>query len=1079
MKHTNFTYRFLYGCIRLSLFVSMCAIVQSLNGQVFQRFTEEEGLPINHITDIVQDKYGFMWIATEAGLVRFDGSRFNVFNHNPEDSLSISTNVPVKLDVAENGDIWIASDNGQLDRYVIEKGIFQRHKIEGIDSFIDNRVFTIHLEDYVVWLGVEPGLIKYTPNTREAEVFMFNDINFWDYVGNNSIWDIEQDLDDPHSFWLFSRLGLLKFNKNTGQKKYFPYGSDLIGSPPLRTGLIDSNVLWSGTNKSGLRRFDTRAEQWQYFVDLTINDPAGYNGISAIYPKSEDELWVTSWHRGFGVFDKKSFSYNFVERDVTNPYALQDGEMNSMYVDRDKNIWIEGNEGIFFYNPDMQYFHQIELPDRTITHDKTHNFPVAFERINETQALAGSLSGNGLYLLDLISGKASLVTDYVNADYTRLEKNARTKDLYSLDVQDLLKVDHNRIWVTMRHQFGYYDIAHNKLVFPESTNIFFFKNKAIRGLKLDNEGNMWGINSSLNTIFKCDGLTGEILETIELNAYLEEELPEARPYGVYDFAFHPDGTIWIISFQDVIIYSPRDEKFSYLPRKKNDQHGLEGKSFYNIDIDDKGNAYLSASLNGLQVINNDSPDLEDRFKLLTVNDGLPVNKIIRVQCSDGKVWLATRRGLVQYIPESEEVLVFGKSDGIPNIDLLNYWAPSLDVLDDGTIYFGNPDNVIWFNESDLYHNDRVPKVLISDFEIYSGKHKSLKHLHGISEIKLEADQNFFSVGFGMDDYTQPHKQSYRYRLVGYDEDWVEANRSRIAKYTRVPGGNYVLEIEGANSSGTWTSEPTKLYIYIATPFLKSNTFYALLALTIAALLFILYRYRIQQIREKDQILSDLNLKIAEAEMQALRAQMNPHFIFNSLNSINKFILTNDARTASRYLTKFSKLIRQILNNSKYKTIPLQDELNTLDIYVEMEQLRSSHGFDYECNLNLESNPLKILIPSMLIQPFVENAIWHGLMPLDKRGRITLNISQSHDLLYIIIDDNGIGRKKSAEIQANKEIKRDSKGLQITADRIRINDLKSQTNSNITIEDKYDNEGQALGTKVTIVLNNPNTLRTDG
>ena len=321
----------------------------------------------------------------------------------------------------------------------------------------------------------------------------------------------------------------------------------------------------------------------------------------------------------------------------------------------------------------------------------------------------------------------------------------------------------------------------------------------------------------------------------------------------------------------------------------------------------------------------------------------------------------------------------------------------------------------------------------------------------------------------MDDFTQPNRQQFRYRLLGYDDNWTMANQSRVANYTRVPGGDYVLEIEGANSSGIWSENPARLSISVATPFFQSSLFYSLVIALAALLMQQLYRYRVKQIREKDQIRSDLNLKIAEAEMQALRAQMNPHFVFNSLNSINNFILSNDVRQASRYLSKFSKLMRLILNNSSKDKISLQDELDSLSIYIEMEEIRSSHGFDFTNEMKLQSQPSQIFIPPLLLQPFVENSIWHGIMPLKTRGHINLKITETMDHLECVIDDNGIGRKRAMEIRESKKIKRNSKGMKITEDRIRLYHSHHNGPSKVEIEDKYDSNGIATGTKVTLII----------
>jgi LytS/YehU family sensor histidine kinase len=157
---------------------------------------------------------------------------------------------------------------------------------------------------------------------------------------------------------------------------------------------------------------------------------------------------------------------------------------------------------------------------------------------------------------------------------------------------------------------------------------------------------------------------------------------------------------------------------------------------------------------------------------------------------------------------------------------------------------------------------------------------------------------------------------------------------------------------------------------------------------------------------------ELKNKIVTTEMQALRAQMSPHFIFNCLNSINRFIVKNESEAASGYLTKFSRLIRMVLNNSQKNIIPLSDELDCLELYIQMERLRLKNFFTYEVKYDDEIEIEEIMIPPLLLQPFVENAIWHGLMHKEEGGAtLNIDIIQKNGVLYFRITDNGIGREK--------------------------------------------------------------------
>jgi YesN/AraC family two-component response regulator len=211
----------------------------------------------------------------------------------------------------------------------------------------------------------------------------------------------------------------------------------------------------------------------------------------------------------------------------------------------------------------------------------------------------------------------------------------------------------------------------------------------------------------------------------------------------------------------------------------------------------------------------------------------------------------------------------------------------------------------------------------------------------------------------------------------------------------------------------------------------------------------------------------LKQKASELEMQSLRAQMNPHFIFNSLNSINNFILKNDRQQASEYLTKFSKLIRLILQNSQAPLISLESELESIELYLDLESLRFDHRFDHKISISKDIYSLKV--PPLTIQPFAENAIWHGLMHKEEKGQLDIEIFQENDFLFFRITDNGIGRKKAAEMESKSATRHKSMGLQITAERIAMMQNTKENESPVIINDLVNADGDALGTEVIIKM----------
>jgi hypothetical protein len=214
---------------------------------------------------------------------------------------------------------------------------------------------------------------------------------------------------------------------------------------------------------------------------------------------------------------------------------------------------------------------------------------------------------------------------------------------------------------------------------------------------------------------------------------------------------------------------------------------------------------------------------------------------------------------------------------------------------------------------------------------------------------------------------------------------------------------------------------------------------------------------------------------SDLEMQALRAQMNPHFIFNCLSSINRFILKSESDLASDYLTKFSRLIRMVLINSEKSLILLEEEMEMLRLYLEMEKLRFKDKLTYSFTYAAEVRPHEMMVPPMLLQPFCENAIWHGLMHKDGPGHLNIGFKMVNDVLLCTITDNGIGRKKAAEIKTHSAEHTKSLGLKLTAERLSLFNDDNLVSTSLAIDDVLDESGEVRGTKVQLSIRCKETL----
>jgi LytS/YehU family sensor histidine kinase len=234
---------------------------------------------------------------------------------------------------------------------------------------------------------------------------------------------------------------------------------------------------------------------------------------------------------------------------------------------------------------------------------------------------------------------------------------------------------------------------------------------------------------------------------------------------------------------------------------------------------------------------------------------------------------------------------------------------------------------------------------------------------------------------------------------------------------------------------------------------------------VAGIIIFFVYYRLRMIRKRNALMQDIN----EYKQKILRQQMNPHFIFNTLNSIQYFLLDEDTTSSLTYLTKFAKMMRIILDNSQHTFVPIEDEVRGLDLYLELEALRFEESFDYEIKIDKKINPFEYKIPALLLQPYVENSIRHGLLHKKDKGFLKVEITLNDDSLFCLIEDNGIGRKRAEEIKMTKGPMKKSLGSKITEDRIKVLNSLYSSEIDVNYVDLTDSDGNSNGTRVEIKL----------
>ena len=337
-------------------------------------------------------------------------------------------------------------------------------------------------------------------------------------------------------------------------------------------------------------------------------------------------------------------------------------------------------------------------------------------------------------------------------------------------------------------------------------------------------------------------------------------------------------------------------------------------------------------------------------------------------------------------------------------------------------------------------------------------------------LRLPYQRNHLTFDYTGISLNAPEQVLYRYRLLGWDQEWLPPTNIRFASYSNLPHGHYVFQVKAAGRGGVW-AEPVEFSFDVLPPFWKRWWFFALAGILLITLVGGTMRYRSMHRERKEktrQLL--LRSRMLQLEQQALNANMNRHFVFNALNSIQYHINRQDRTTANRYLTSFAKLIRKNLDASQNDTTTLAEELERLDLYLVLEHMRFKDKFSYALNIDPNVESHLVQVPAMMLQPYVENSIWHGILPTGRPGQVLIDVQAGADRTVVIsISDDGMGidRSRASRIHGNDHI---SRGIEITKGRADVLRKLQVTDIRITgPEQLYGPSGEVTGTRVRIQL----------
>lgn len=907
--------------------------------------------------------------------------------------------------------------NGLVNHYVNaiiedEKGRIYVATREGL-SIIDNK----KISNYTQKDGLKADNIKSLYKGMTHGVYIGSENGLYK-LSHDSIKEIPEFKNKNINCLIKLSNNTLCIGSNEGLYFYGHQGTIHIDSSsglpnPDVTSVVElksKNTLLIGTKK-GLAFYNMQTQKCtNYFIENGLID----EHITTILAEHDEKIWIGTTS-GLMLFDGFTFHfYNIGEENNANI-------IRSLILDYEDNLWIGTHSGFFKYRDNsFNTFDKITGPGRASL------YQIFRDSRNELWMCSDN---NGIYRY----------TEGYFRHYTMKD------GLPSIICRSGLEDNQGKLW------------------FATVKTVCIFYNEKFYPLSLpkDFKGDYDVLYKGKNGDIYIGGSGAYARARSLLNGYyfVTRHLPGKTDFPVEAFGEDKQGRLWLGTWGDGLMVETKDGIRNY-----SKEHKIPIDGFFTILIDDDNFLY-APTLSGLFILDIDN----DKHYLINEKDGLNSELCYSINFAEQKktLWIGTNQGINKFdlnaFKKNKKIQIksLGRNEGFSGVECNAYgiWEDK-----DSTMWFGTVSGLVKHRPQTYKRNLMAPRLVINAIEVMNQD----TLLPDYSELEHSTNSiSFYYRGICL---TNPENVLYQRKLEGLDKDWSMPSTDYFCKYANLPPGNYTLKVKSCNNEGIWNETPTEFHFTIKTPFYKTWWFIASIIAFIVLQVYIVFKIRLRNIKKTQQTEYERKVEMSKIELKALRSQMNPHFVFNSLNSIQHYIFNSKSEEAIKYLNKFARLVRIILNNSDKPTVTVAEDLEALRLYLELEQMRFENKFDYSIKIDESVDVDYDVMPPLLMQPYVENAILHGLNPKPDQGLLKIHIATQNNLIICTITDNGIGRKRASEIKRTMPgRKHKSLGMKITEDRLKILNEIYRSNLNVKITDLEDEHGKALGTKVVLYI----------
>ncbi|WP_300597691.1 two-component regulator propeller domain-containing protein [Niabella sp.] len=987
----------------------------------FENYTSEQGLSQNSCYSIAQDDLGFMWFGTQDGLNRYDGREFRVYlKQQAGDRLLPANHVSSLFFDDREKLLWVGTTRG-VCLYNRRGDSLQRISAvypfaAMLDTMPVKKIVSFEPNEYWI-ITPRKGLLHLNLQTRTS-AYYFDDVTNRESVTSIVRYRGEVVMSLLHSLYI------LKPSEN----RYIPVRkcANTVFTQ-INQLYAHNDLLWIGTLSSNC-----------YYMSQSMDDEKNIHliktmpgGINVFLQEDNGRIWAGS--RGSGIY-RYHIKEATVQRVAKNPYdpgSLATDFILDAYKDKQGITWFGLSGGIAKYDPMRQqfgYLGEMGWPQKALPEKSVY----MMYKARNGRLYIGTQS-HGILEWNRSAGTITAIT-----------QPATINGVNSM-VYNITENTDGHIWAATVSGPMEYNPHTGKVRFYQDNGLIAL-NRTVALLKLKQANNMLvATENGLWYFFPASGRWSQQLELAHAGAQITT--PVYTPRYMYE---DEDNTVWICTEGAGLL------QYSYPGNRLKPVTPVNHISLFVRHLLKDGNLLWLATDDGVIVYDYRQQKIIHHLVPETRNRSSVCYAVLKDD--DGFYWVSTNFGLYKVDAAYKVRQHYDISNGLR---FLEYNTAAAFKDTDGMLYFGGMGGITFFQPAALKSNNFSPRPMVTGM-VVNGSPRSV--LEG-RPLQLQHNENFITFQFAVTNYSNEKNNRFSYRLKGLTDNWSPFATGNVADFTSLPPGDYVFELKSANSDGKGGDDISTMPFTIRTPWWQQWWFIVVVLCLLTGIAAWVIRRRIRVIKKE----AGLKQQIAEAEMMAMRAQMNPHFVFNSLNSIREMILSNENKEASHFLGKFAGLIRITLDQSGVPFVTLRQTMDHLTRYIEMEQIRNG---EFTCRILADDDldPDEVMLPSMLIQPFVENALWHGTTATRKNINIRIDFKKQATQLLCVVEDDGIGIRQSLKNKANGSKTHHSVGIENITNRIRLLNEKYALRCSVHIDDKAALDSYTgTGTVVQLLL----------